>query len=305
MFKTWPADLAAAAGGPPAARAETLSRVNARLSQIDLAAATAAPFVVTLLLGAGCGGGRLLGLLAAWRLLAGLAIGWLALRHSRRRLGPAEPSATPSAAPAAPRQEGGAARARAGGGLAAVLRMPVEGRRALAAYCLLHFTVLCPGGPMITWLTTVGVPPAELSVATAASQAFGLAGTFLAPRLIRRLGAAPAARVAQALQIVPLLALAAAVHGRPHALAGGAMRVVLGCLALSRLGLWAFELCERHIVQAASGEDSLPVFGVERALSQAAYLAMLACSVTYSAVEEFPVLVRLSVVALLLSAVTV
>ena len=302
VFKTWPADIAAADGSAPAERAEALSHVNARLSQIDLAAATASPFVVTLLLDSGCGGWRLLGLLAAWHLLAGLAIGWLALRHSAHSPYPALLPATHPAAPAAPRKEGGA-----GGGLAAAAHMPPEGRRALAAYCLLYFTVLSPGGPMITWLTTVGVPTTDISIATATSQAFGFAGTVLAPRLISRLGVSPAARVAQALQIAPLLALAAVVHRcseGAQALEGAAMWVVLACLSSSRLGLWTFDLCERHIVQAASGEDSLPVFGVERALGQALYLAMLACSVTYSGVEEFSVLVRLSVVALLLSAVT-
>ena len=77
--------------------------------------------------------------------------------------------------------------------------------------------------------------------------------------------------------------------------------IIVATLSLSRIGLWSFDLCERQIVQTAAGPECLAVFAQEKALSQAASLAMTATSVVFSSADEFFVLVALSVAALLTS----
>jgi len=72
----------------------------------------------------------------------------------------------------------------------------------------------------------------------------------------------------------------------------------MGALALSRVGLWGFDLCERQLVQtAAEPSTAVLLFSFESAAAEAAVLCMLAVSLLFSAASQFGVLVGLSVAA--------
>ena len=117
----------------------------------------------------------------------------------------------------------------------------------------LFFTVLSPGGTFATWLRTIGVSTASISLATSGAQICGFLGTGAAPLLIGRLGLYRGAAVAQLMQVLPLLVCAATLFVAP-APAGLAVATIVATLSLSRVGLWGFDLCERQIVQTAAGQ---------------------------------------------------
>jgi len=69
----------------------------------------------------------------------------------------------------------------------------------------------------------------------------------------------------------------------------------MASLAISRIGLWGFDLSERQLVQSTvTAEDALPVFSFEKALAELAGLLMLAVSLVAPSVDNFYILVSMS-----------
>ena len=169
-------------------------------------------------------------------------------------------------------------------------RLSPFARGTMDCYCLLYFTVLSPHGVTIAWLRGVRRMDATLIGAfQTAAQAAGLAATYATPKLIAALGLPGAARGSNALQLgANALGVAALVSGRSA--------VFLGSLVVSRLGLWAFDLVEREVLQtAASGDEAcLALFAEQNKRTSAASLLMFGASAVFSGAATFPYLIAAS-----------
>lgn len=185
----------------------------------------------------------------------------------------------------------------------------------MLSFGCLFFTVLSPNGLYLSWLSSTGVATGRISLFASAGQACGFVGTLLAPTLIKANGPLAGARVAQVMQALPLLILAAITclplgvlwppleQIRLYETSHGTLSLL--ALPLSRVGLWAFDLAERQVVQqaSASATDRLLVFAVEQGLTQVASLGMLVCSLCFPEVNDFPKLIGLSACGLVLAMV--
>mmetsp|Transcript_112796 Transcript_112796/g.364145 ORF Transcript_112796/g.364145 Transcript_112796/m.364145 type:complete len:453 (+) Transcript_112796:229-1587(+) len=169
---------------------------------------------------------------------------------------------------------------------------------AIAMACL-NFTVLSPSSLLSAWLRSHGVQPRALAAFRGASELAGCLGTLLAPAMMRQRGAARAGLLLQRGQLAALLAAGAAFCKMGGAREAPVMEATfMGALALSRVGLWGFDLCERQLVQtAAEPSTAVLLFSFESAAAEAAVLCMLAVSLLFSAASQFGVLVGLSVAA--------
>jgi solute carrier family 40 (iron-regulated transporter), member 1 len=119
---------------------------------------------------------------------------------------------------------------------------------------LLYLTVLSFSGQMLTYLLASGYTALQAGAARTASSVFELTATWLAPRLVRRIGPVRGGIWSLTWQMVWLAGGASwfftDLHreGREMLAATG---LVVG-VAVSRVGLWGFDLCAQNIVQDVS-----------------------------------------------------
>ena len=122
------------------------------------------------------------------------------------------------------------------------------------ALALLYLTVLSTGPQMSTYLLSLGFTPLDVSVMRFVSVVFELSATFAAPLLMRKIGVVRAGLWFVNEQLLCVVAAAAAfVFVRPgdggplgDKIRGGAL---IAGVALSRLGLWGFDLSVQYVVQ--------------------------------------------------------
>lgn len=121
------------------------------------------------------------------------------------------------------------------------------------ALSLLYLTVLSFSGQMITYLVAVGYPPLYVGVARVASSVCEISATWLAPFLMNKVGVVRAGLWSLAWQMT---CLAGALgwyfsHGRGTDTIFSATGLAVG-VALSRIGLWGYDLSAQNIIQDVS-----------------------------------------------------
>lgn len=136
------------------------------------------------------------------------------------------------------------------------------------ALSMLHMTVLSFGQLMIAYVRTLGVSVALITAFRGLGEVFGLAATRVSPRLVRRMGAAPAATLFIWAQWTMLAA--AVVGALPWARTWPPLIPVvllMGGVGASRLGLWGFDLSVSQMMQEQVSPPALPVVsGVQHSL---------------------------------------
>lgn len=257
---------------------QTLARTNAAVRGIDLACNLGAPTVVGgVMTYADTAAGA--GLIAAW-----FALAWvpqcllLAKAHAAspalRKLKPA-PQAQPS-----PLQTSE---------WAAYCRQPCLP----AALCLagLYFTVLNFGMLMTAYLRSRGLSELAISGARGAGALGGIAGTACYPLLHARVGTQQAGSLGLVFQWAMLTAVVGAAGCAAAGLlqASGVAYTMIGCLVMSRLGLYVFDLAAGQLLQEqVDDKDMGAVNGVQGSLQQVAQLMVYALGMAFGAPSQFP-----------------
>jgi iron-regulated transporter 1 len=270
--------------------AAALAEMNATMKRIDLLCLIGAPIGAGALLARSAGAA--VGATAAWSLAAWLPECWLL-----RRAQAASPAlqAPPAPAPpdaAAPRGWRAAAAAH-GEALRLYARQPAA--PAGAALALLYLTVMSFGPLMTAYLNWRGLGAAALAGYRGAGAAAGVAATFAFPGAARAAGL-PAAGAAAVWAQAACLVAALALRRSARALAWG--------LALSRFGLWAFDLAANQLLQESAAPPGAlgAVMGVQGSLQQLAALAAAAAGAAAPDPARFPALMAASVGAVLAAA---
>lgn len=122
---------------------------------------------------------------------------------------------------------------------------------------LLYFTVLSFSGQMITYLISVGYTSLHVGVARTVSTIFELSATWIAPRLAKRIGIIRGGIWSLCWQMVWLAGgviwffADASGKGTNDVVSATGLAVAV---ALSRIGLWGYDLCAQNIIQDVSDE---------------------------------------------------
>ena len=120
---------------------------------------------------------------------------------------------------------------------------------------LLYLTVLSFSGQMITFLIAIGYNSLHIGAARTVSSIFELSATWIAPKLIKKVGPVRGGIWSLNWQIIWL---AAGVSGFFADWSGSRSSSILGASALvggvilSRVGLWCFDLSAQNIIQDVS-----------------------------------------------------
>lgn len=124
---------------------------------------------------------------------------------------------------------------------------------------LLYLTVLSFSGQMVTYLMSVGYTPLHVGIARTGSTIVELSATWVAPRLIRRIGPIRGGLWSLNWQMA-CLAIGVCwymIDLNKHANNALISATVLAiCVAFSRLGLWGYDLCAQSIVQEVKKNQS-------------------------------------------------
>lgn len=122
---------------------------------------------------------------------------------------------------------------------------------ASVSLALLYLTVLSFSGQMITFLLATGYNSTHVGVARTVSTVFELSATWISPRLIRRIGAVRAGIWSLSWLMMWLAAgvswfFADWAENKTSVLSVSGL---VGCVILSRLGLWSYDLAAQNIIQ--------------------------------------------------------
>lgn len=123
------------------------------------------------------------------------------------------------------------------------------------ALSLLYFTVLSFSGQMITYLVSVGYTPVYVGIARVGSSIFEISATWAAPLLMNKIGTVRAGSWSLAWQMA---CLAGALSWYFPGYGGMGTNSIFSAsglavgVALSRIGLWGFDLCAQNIIQDVS-----------------------------------------------------
>jgi iron-regulated transporter 1 len=129
------------------------------------------------------------------------------------------------------------------------------------ALSLLYFTVLSFSGQMITYLVSVGYSTLYIGIARTVSTALELSATWIAPRMMKRVGVVRGGIWSLCWQMAWLGAGVTWFfadfnrEGRDVIIAATGLAVGVG---LSRIGLWGYDLCAQNLIQDV-GQPVLPV----------------------------------------------
>jgi iron-regulated transporter 1 len=123
------------------------------------------------------------------------------------------------------------------------------------ALCLLYLTVLSLSGQMITYLLSIGYTSLHVGIIRFVSTILELSATWIAPWLMQRIGVVRSAIWSLSWQMIWLAAGASwffsdILHGYGTDSVVAATGLVVG-VALSRVGLWSYDLCAQSIIQEA------------------------------------------------------
>ncbi|KAL1853394.1 hypothetical protein Plec18170_005391 [Paecilomyces lecythidis] len=167
------------------------------------------------------------------------------------------------------------------------------------ALSVLYLTVLSFGAQMVTYLLHTGFNSLEVSCMRIGAVVAELAGTWAAPLAMNKIGPVRSGLWFINYQFACLAASAAAFMFLDPSSRAVALCLILG-VALSRLGLWGFDLAVQFLVQENADERTRTRFSsTEMALQNVFELLSFASTIVFPLPEQFkyPVLISYSAVA--------
>ncbi|KAI1868008.1 uncharacterized protein JN550_006496 [Neoarthrinium moseri] len=166
---------------------------------------------------------------------------------------------------------------------------------------LLYLTVLSFSGQMVTYLLSVGYTSLYVGIARTVSTIFELSATWIAPRLMKRIGPVRGGIWSLSWQMICLAGGVGwffsdfQISGTNSVFAASALAIGV---ALSRVGLWGYDLCAQTIVQDEVPSDHRGTFStVEAAFQNLFELISFATTIVFSRPDQFQWPVVISVVA--------
>lgn len=136
------------------------------------------------------------------------------------------------------------------------------------ALSLLYFTVLSFSGQMITYLISVGYTSLYVGIARVGSSIFEISATWAAPFLMKKIGVVRAGSWSLAWQMACLagaLGWYFSDHGGTSANSIFSASGLAVGVALSRIGLWGFDLCAQNIIQDVSLSSNTKIWPIAAA----------------------------------------
>ncbi|KAK3368514.1 Ferroporti-1 [Podospora didyma] len=174
---------------------------------------------------------------------------------------------------------------------------------------LLYLTVLSFSGQMITFLVSAGYTSLHVGIARTVSTIFELSATWIAPRLMNRIGVVRGGIWSLSWQMVWLGASISwfwISDSSSHRIVGddrfvSATGLAIG-VALSRVGLWGFDLCAQSIVQDEVEVGFRGSFSTVEAAFQSLFeLMSFGTTIIFSRPDQFQWPVCISVAAVYLA----
>ncbi|KAF9548467.1 hypothetical protein EC957_006280 [Mortierella hygrophila] len=114
---------------------------------------------------------------------------------------------------------------------------------------MLYINVLSFGGPMTSYLTMIGYSNSLLGIMKAVSGVMGVAGTYAQPLLSKRIGNVRTGLWSIWQLVLSLSLVLIAIANKAHDTPTTTSVLIFGGMAVSRLGLWMFDLAESLILQ--------------------------------------------------------
>lgn len=170
------------------------------------------------------------------------------------------------------------------------------------ALSLLYFTVLSFSGQMITYLASVGYTPLYIGIARVGSSIFEISATWAAPYLMKKIGVVRAGIWSLAWQMTCLAGVLAwyfsDFEGKGTNSKLSATGLAVG-VALSRIGLWGFDLCAQNIIQDEVEDDHRGTFSaVEASFQNLFEILSYVTTIIFSRPDQFqwPVVISVGAV---------
>lgn len=170
------------------------------------------------------------------------------------------------------------------------------------ALSLLYFTVLSFSGQMITYLVSVGYTPLYIGIARVGSSIFEISATWAAPYLMKKIGVVRAGIWSLAWQMTCLAGVLAwyfsGFEGKGTNSIFSATGLAVG-VALSRMGLWGFDLCAQNIIQDEVEDDHRGTFSaVEASFQNLFEILSYVTTIIFSRPDQFqwPVVISVGAV---------
>ena len=178
------------------------------------------------------------------------------------------------------------------------------------ALALLYLTVLSFGGQMIIWLASTGVPSSIIGMLRSTAAVFELSATWLGPLVMSRVGSLRAGIWFLNWQLLCVTCaciffwLPELSEVLPHTDTIPVYCGAIGCIILSRLGLWGFDLSVQMILQEEVEEHLRGTFASqEHALQNIFETLAFASTTIFARPEAFKWPVTISACAVGLAAV--
>lgn len=169
---------------------------------------------------------------------------------------------------------------------------------------LLYLTVLSFASQMTTYLLTLGFTSTHVSIMRLVAVVLELSATCAAPLLMNKIGAVRSGLWfvnEQLVSIMLAISFFAATTSQTHLKIAG-LALVAG-VALSRLGLWGFDLCVQYLVQEDAPEATRGSFSaIEMSLQNFFELLSFATTMIFYRPEDFKYPVYISAGAVAVSA---
>lgn len=167
---------------------------------------------------------------------------------------------------------------------------------------LLYLTALSFASQMTTYLLTLGFTSVHISIFRLLAVIIELSATCAAPFLIRRIGAIRAGLWFVNEQLVSV-ALATGLFSFLNGKGKIAGAALVAGVAISRLGLWGFDLSVQYLVQESTLEASRGSFSaVEASLQNFFEMLSFGMTMVFAEPEQFKYPVYISVGAIAMSA---
>lgn len=141
------------------------------------------------------------------------------------------------------------------------------------ALSLLYFTVLSFAGQMITYLISVGYTSYQVGVARVGSTIFEISATWAAPYLMKKIGVVRAGIWSLSWQMACLAGALGWYFSNFERMGTNSIFAATGLavgVALSRIGLWGYDLSAQNIIQDVSRRCPFP-------LASFAFLSVRSC----------------------------
>ncbi|GME43151.1 hypothetical protein DM02DRAFT_707097 [Neofusicoccum parvum] len=156
---------------------------------------------------------------------------------------------------------------------------------------LLYLTVLSFSGQMVTFLLASGYNSIHVGIARTVSTIFELSATWIAPRIMRYIGAIRGGMWFLSWQMAWLVGGIAWYFADGEGKGGRQILAVSGLVGgviLSRVGLWGFDLCAQAIIQDAVDLDNRGAFStVEASFQNLFELLSYVSTIVFSRPNQF------------------